>query len=190
MPDVAADGYDAVILTSVNAARAFFEVCQSVDSIRFACVGSKTASLVADYVSSEIIVPDTFRGEALAAAIGEALGSLAGRRFLLPQAEQARGAVTDGLRAHGATVDEVVVYRTVAGPKLDAPLPPVDIVTFLSGRTIECFLEIVPNAASVLTDARVAVIGPVAAAAAERLGVRVDVVAAEATVESLVSALT
>jgi len=87
----------------------------------------------------------------------------------------------------------VPAYRVVtAGPPDPSTLAraaTADAVTFMSGRTIEAFLALVPDARDLLERIVVAVVGPVASRDAQRLGVRVDVMPAEATAEAMIAAL-
>jgi len=180
--------YDLVLVTSQNAAGRLFELGASLAGARFACVGAKTRAFLARRVEGEILCPEAFRGEALAEAILARFGTVEGRRFLVPEGRHARGEAAAILRAHGASVDEILIYDTrPVAPEAD--LAGADAVSFLSGKTLEYFLEVVPDARAILARAVVAVIGPVAAESAAALGVRVDLVPAEATTDGLVRAL-
>jgi uroporphyrinogen III methyltransferase/synthase len=142
------------------------------------------------------LVAREFRGEALAEDL---LASTPGvnRRALVLRALVARDALPDALRAAGWEVDVVAAYETRAAPpvaftelarRLDAG--EIDAVTFTSSSTAENFCAALGAAsASLLAKTRVACIGPVTRAAAERLGIRVDVEASPFTVPALVDAL-
>jgi uroporphyrinogen III methyltransferase/synthase len=152
-----------------------------------AAVGTETAGALARRGVAPALVPDEFVGEALAAALA-ARGSLAGSRVLIPGAVESRDAVAVGLRAHGATVDVVPVYRTVAA-RPDLPAGPFDAVTFTSPSTVRHFVELVGGDAARTGGFVAAVIGPVTARAARDLGLR-DVLEAEPhTVAGIVDAL-
>ena len=196
------DSYDAVLMTSRNGAERFFArardvVGASLEGVTFGAVGRKTGEWLGEATGhAPPLVPGTFRGEAFAERIVEQLGpDLTGRAFLIPQAAEARGKLGEDLRAKGASVDEVVVYRIGRGPPVtDAQmeaLRQVDVITFMSGQTLTCFLSNMSeaDARAILARATVAVIGPVARQTAAGLGVRVDVVPDEATIDSLVDAL-
>jgi uroporphyrinogen-III synthase len=62
-------------------------------------------------------------------------------------------------------------------------------VTFTSSSTVNGFVHNVADAAAVLAGKTVAAIGPITAATARALGIRVDLVAEEFTVEGLLQAL-
>jgi uroporphyrinogen III methyltransferase/synthase len=114
---------------------------------------------------------------------------------LFPRAPEGREVIVEALSALGARVDAVAVYRIRAAEPADAAkiaeLEHADVFTFLSGETLRAFLEVVPEekARALLAKSKVAVIGPVARARAEALGIRVDFMPETATIEALVEAL-
>jgi uroporphyrinogen-III synthase len=115
----------------------------------------------------------------------------AGDRILLFRAQAARDVVPDVLRGAGRAVDDVAAYTTrfVDDPTLRERALRAGIVTFTSASTVHGFAHNVSDAPGVLAQTTVAAIGPVTAAAARELGIRVDVVAADFTVEGLMHAL-
>jgi uroporphyrinogen III methyltransferase / synthase len=192
--------YDLVAFGSKNAAEAFLSRVRArgrkIERPLIAAVGAKTARHLSEIGLPPSIVPPTFRAEALAEAIADRFeGDLTGRRVLLPRADEGREVLIDLLTARGAIVDRVTAYELRPAPPAPevtiGALAKADAFTFLSGKTLEFFLQVVPEAEAraFLARAMVAVIGPVAKEAADTLGVRVDVVPPAATVESLVEAL-
>ncbi len=115
--------------------------------------------------------------------------------MLLPRADKARPALAHDLRQKGALVDEVVAYRTTAAPSgnLQAILGngKIDILTFTSSSTVRNLAAALSGRppAEALAGMLVACIGPVTARTAQELGIRVDVVAGEHTIEGLVEAV-
>ena len=101
----------------------------------------------------------------------------------------ARDVVPDGLRRAGWSVDVVDAYRTIGRAVDDEQRQAVstaDMVTFTSSSTVEHFVATfgadgVPPV--------VGCIGPVTAGAATKLGLHVDVTAAEHSVKGLVDEL-
>jgi uroporphyrinogen III methyltransferase/synthase len=138
------------------------------------------------------VVPERYVAEGLAAAL-RARDDVRGARVLFAKAEGAREVLPAELRAMGAVVDEVSVYRTVpdaaGGAVVRAALErgEVDLVTFTSGSTVRYFVEAVGTAAA--RRARVASIGPVTSDTARALGLTVDVEAREATLAGLADAV-
>jgi uroporphyrinogen III methyltransferase/synthase len=114
---------------------------------------------------------------------------------LLPRADIAPPDLGDGLAALGAEVRSVVAYRTVPAEGLAVEARrvladgAVDTACFTSSSTVRNLVEALEGDASLLAPLTVACIGPVTAATARELGVRVDVMAREHTVPGLVAAL-
>ncbi len=197
----ARDGrYDLIAFVSHNAAERLCAVEGfEPGAARLAAVGSKTAAVLRTPSAGSlrpVLVPAHHHGAALLALLVDTYGPrLAGLRVLVPRAPEGRTELIDGLSAHGARVDAPEAYRLVHPPLAAEDdlraAEAAEVLTFLSGRALEGLLAVMPEARAraLLTRARVAVIGPVAAAAAARLGVRVDVVPPAATVEALVAAL-
>jgi len=173
--------YDWVIFTSRHAVEAVFRHRDGLSGPRVAAVGRATAGELVRHGVAADLIPREFTGDSLVAA----LGPVAGLRVLMPRADIGRRTIPDGLTARGATVDEVVAYRTLteAGPRPD--LGSVDAVTFTSPSAVRGFLDSGPVPAG----ARVFCIGPVTAAAAREYGLDVHQVAGEYTEDGLVAAL-
>jgi uroporphyrinogen III methyltransferase/synthase len=194
--------FHGIVLTSANAVDRFLDALggagldlRSLAGRRLYAVGSKTAAALAGRGLSPDAVPGDFRAEGLLDLLrGE---GVAGRRFLLPRAEEAREILVEGIRRLGGEVEVVPLYRTVA-----ADTPPdgllrcrragmLDAVTFTSGSTFRHFLGIMgeTRAREVLSRTVVACIGPVVAGEVREAGIEVAVVPARATVRDLVRAL-
>jgi len=100
------------------------------------------------------------------------------------------------LRALGAEVSAPVLYRTVlpetGGAELRRLLEQraLDAVLFTASSTVENFVRMLgEDAASLLSGVTVASIGPPTTATARKLGLRVDVEPAAATLDDLAVAL-
>jgi hypothetical protein len=109
---------------------------------------------------------------------------------------EARGVLPDGLRALGAIVDVIPVYRIevehaqdrAARRRLQAG--EADVLTFTSPSTARNFVAVLgAQAANVAGRSLVACIGPVTAAAARDCGLTVGLVAERYTIPGLVAAL-
>lgn len=198
-----ADGaYRWLAFTSVNGVERFLDRLGELGieippATEVAAVGRTTARCLAARGVRAALVPSRHTSLDLARELGPGAG-----RVLIPRAAGAPPAMPDALRRAGWTVDEVAVYRTVPAP---AATPAVtiaragqfDVVTFSSASTVRYFVNVVgPPAAIGLgggpgagDEKVVACIGPVTAEAALSLGVRVDLVAPQHTVDGLVAAL-
>jgi len=120
-------------------------------------------------------------------AIVPALGDVHGKRVLVATAEGARQALPDGLRAGGAHVDVLHLYRTVREPvDADAVLG-ADLVTFTSSSTVDNLLEALPaDGASTL---RAVSIGPVTTESLRNHGIEPVAEADPHDVDGLVAAV-
>ena len=110
--------YDWVAVTSANAVRALVGRADAIGidrdllcQARLAVVGPATASAAADALRRPDVVPSVHTAEGLAAELTDVGNS----RVLLPRGDLAGDALPAALRARGAFVDEVIVYRTVPG---------------------------------------------------------------------------
>jgi uroporphyrinogen III methyltransferase/synthase len=190
--------YDWVIFTSANGVGAVAErLCalggepRLPDGPRVAAIGPATAAALQDYGVRVDFVPPVYVAEEIAAGIGD----VRGQRVLLPRADKARQALAQDLREKGAVVDEVVAYRTTAAPSGDLQAifdsGKIDIVTFTSSSTAKNLAAALGEDAvgETLAGTLVACIGPVTARTAQTLGIRVDVVAREHTIQGLVDAI-
>jgi uroporphyrinogen III methyltransferase/synthase len=107
----------------------------------------------------------------------------------------ARDALPAELAAVGAVVDEVVVYETrvASGASRAAQAVQdgaIDVVLFTSGSMVEILVDALgSDARSALSGVVVASIGAVTTAAAEKLGIRVDVKGTSRGVDGLLDAL-
>jgi uroporphyrinogen III methyltransferase/synthase len=200
-----AAGYDWIVFTSVNGVAAFFarfaaggRDVRELATCRLAAIGPETAAALERRLLRPAVVPDDYRAEGLLAAFADE--PLAGRRVLLPRAAEARPVLPETLRARGAVVDEVAAYRAVAPPAADVDAlrgalaaRAIDALTFTSSATVRNFVALV--GAGALSPQRgdggpvIACLGPVTAATARELGLRVDLLPARWTVPALAAAL-
>jgi uroporphyrinogen III methyltransferase/synthase len=190
--------YDWLVLTSSNGVDRFWDALEgagldarALRGLRIACVGTSTAAAVEARGAGVSVVPEKHVGEGLLDAM-VATGALAGARILLPRAAVAREVLPDGLRAHGAHVDDVAAYRTVpdtegaAAMRARLAAGDIDVLTFTSSSSVRNFVEAV---GADVGGARVAVIGPVTGDTARELGLDVAVEAQPHTTAGLVQAL-
>lgn len=160
-------------------------------SLKIGAVGRATAAACRALLGAEpAALPERFVGEALA----EAMGDAAGRRVLLPNADIARPALEERLRAAGALVERVVAYRIVPAPADDLAAllaaGGLDALLFTSGSAAESFVrQIGPDGLARARRLLVVCLGPITAEACRALGLEPAAVAAEAGEEALVEAL-
>jgi uroporphyrinogen III methyltransferase/synthase len=198
----ALESYDVLLLTSANAVRllaaraAARGIALAREGLRIACVGPATAKAAGETGLSVDFVPaDRFDAEGLLAAL-EAWRPLAGLRFLLPRSAAARDALPEGLRARGARVDAIALYRPEAAPADAAWLRGellagrLDALTFTSPSAVRHFCALLDEPSREAAGRSVVVaIGPVTAAALREAGLDPHVVAGRAEGEALVEGL-
>ncbi len=198
------DKYDWVIFTSVNAVEIFYERlrergkdARAFGASKVCAVGPKTVAALNAIGIQPDFVPSHSRGSAIATEIADVYG----KKILLLRAKIATADLPNGLRQKGARVDDIPLYDTVKVAsdsdkgrddiETDLLNGSIDVVTFTSSSTVTNFLEMFPahEPAALLTDVKVAVIGPETQKTAIGKGIQVDVIAKEASVESLVGAI-
>jgi len=208
----ALDKYRWVMFTSVNGVTAFWNRLAAVGAgfkpaPQVAAIGPATAQALEKHGLRATFIPEEYVAE----AIVEGIGDVRGKWILLPRAEIAREALADELRRRGAVVHEIAVYRTLPA----APDPQalrelrrgVDAITFTSSSTVRNFVALLSGSAQYidaanyrrmghdgipmpsLNRAAIACIGPITAQTAREVGLPVDVMATEYTMDGLVAAL-
>ena len=193
--------YEWIAFTSVNAVRAVREKfeeygldARAFSGLKIAAVGGKTAAALSDWGLNADLVPD---GEQSARGLLEdwppyddLLDPI--NRVFLPRADIATETLVAGLVDLGWEVDDVTAYRTVRAAPPPAPTREAiksgkfDAVVFTSSSTVR---NLVGIAGKPHTSTIIAVIGPATAKTAEEHGLRVDVLAANPSVEEVVDAL-
>jgi uroporphyrinogen III methyltransferase / synthase len=163
-----------------------------------AVVGEATATACRDHLRiTPDVVPDRHTSDGLADALA-ALDTVPvrGARVLLLRADIARLELVDRLRALGATVDDLEVYRTRPASELpDELLAALDAreltwVTFTSSSTARNLANLLgPDYRSRLQGIKLASIGPVTTATLRELGLEPTVQAETSNVDSLVAAM-
>jgi len=195
--------YQWIGFTSVNAVRAIREKVEALGldarvfaGVKVAAVGGVTAKALRAWGIEPDLVPS---GDVEQSASGlldswpahdhdlDPIG-----RVFLPRADIATETLVAGLQERGWEVDDVTAYRTVRAAPPPAEVREAiksgafDAVLFTSSSTVRNLIGIAgkPHPATV-----VACIGPATAKTAQELGLRVDVLAPQPSVEALVQAL-
>ncbi len=192
-----------VMFASVNAVDAVFDRldAQGRDARAFGAahvgaIGPATAAAL----ERRGIHPDFKPSRSVTPVALEELADLEWRGVpvLLPAADIGRDELADGLTRLGANIERVTAYRTMT-PRdasqraLDAFADGIDIVTFTSSSTVRNLLGLLDEnngpGKDALSGSLIACIGPVTAATARDMGLRVDIEAEEHTVEGLAQSL-
>ena len=193
--------YEWIGFTSVNAVRAVREKLSEVGldarsfaGLKVAAVGDQTVEALVDFGVRPDLVP---AGEQTTAALLDEwplYDSLTDpiNRVFLPRADIATDSLAAGLAELGWEVEDITAYRTVRAAPPAADIREAiktggfDAVVFTSSSTVRNLVGIAgkPHASTI-----VACIGPQTAKTAQEHGLRVDVMADEATQVSLVDSL-
>jgi uroporphyrinogen-III synthase len=179
------DSFDWLIVTSQHGAASVATAAAAHPAVRLAAVGTRTAAVLADIAGRPVdVVPSRQTARDLVAALAGQ-----GGRALVAQADRAASTLVDGLSELGFDVEAVTAYRTRLRTPTDREriaLLGSDAVGFASGSAVEAWIGTIGTEAPPV----VAAIGPTTAAVADRLGLKVTHVAAEESVDGLVSAIT
>lgn len=162
---------------------------------RIAAIGRTTERALVERGLPVRALATEARPAALVAAM-EAHGPLVGADVLLARSDAAADDVPEALAAAGATVRDIVAYRTVVAPASSRrPLvraladPSTHIVVFASGSAVRGALVLAGPVAPRLRDLQAVTIGPSTSAAARHAGLRVAAEAARPDLEHLVVAV-
>jgi len=200
------DAFDWVVFESATAVSRFLSALaqgprdlRALGGVRLCAIGPSTAErLAANGLKADVVVP-----EVRVDSIGDALAAheaIAGQHLLIVRPDHLRETLAADLIGRGATVTDLVAYRTEAA-SADSPAAQrlyrmlldgvIDAVTFTSPTAVSRFAALVgeEQAADLLNTTVVATIGPVTAAAARELGVTDPLVPDTYTVDGLVQLL-
>jgi uroporphyrinogen-III synthase len=195
----ALDRYDWATFTSANAVTAVADRLAVLGAdvpvtLRLAGVGVATGHALTERLRAPDFMPRTARAEAL----GTEIGDVTGRRVLFPRGDLASGSLAATLRGRGAVVDEVVVYRTVAGDGIGELTRlvrggDVDAILFMSASSVRHLLDALTAEGGVPAlgprHPAVICIGPETARAALDGGLELSAVATEKTTSGIVDAV-
>lgn len=197
--------YQWLLFTSINTVSFFFARLfdlgldvRALQGPRIGVVGKATAEALAAYGIKADHIPEKFTGDGLADSLVR-LG-VEGDRILLPRAAEARETLPDTLRAAGAAVTVVPVYRNVVPSDRKEGLrqvlqdKKVDVVTFTSSSTVTNFVKMlevkgVQELQTMLTGVKVAAIGPITADTARQHGLEVHIQPQTFTIPAMVNAI-
>ncbi|HEY6911875.1 MAG TPA: uroporphyrinogen-III synthase [Myxococcales bacterium] len=161
---------DLVVVSSPHAARRLLALCGRLE-VPLAAVGAATAR----ELPGEVLVPGA--GAGAAALLDVLRDRVSGKRVLVPRAEGGNPALVEGLRAAGAHVEILTLYRTVPAKSADLSLlQGLGAISFASGSAVRGFVSLAgPEAAR---GAAIACMGENCAEEVRRCGLHPDAVAA------------
>ncbi|HZG18114.1 MAG TPA: uroporphyrinogen-III C-methyltransferase [Candidatus Bathyarchaeia archaeon] len=193
--------FDWVIFTSPNGVGFFFKRLRELGAdirdmrAKLAAVGPKTAEALLEKGLTVNVLPGEFRAEGLLDSLDGQLKP--GEKVLLPRADIAREVLPRELKERGLDVTEVDTYETVIDAENAAETielfreKAISIVTFTSSSTVKNFVQALAqeNLQELLEGVQIACIGPVTADTAKELGLAVDIVAKDFSIQGLLDAL-
>jgi uroporphyrinogen III methyltransferase / synthase len=192
--------YDWLVFTSAAGVRFFLtrlKECgrdlRALGHLRIAAIGPTTAEALAQFHLKADLVPDSYRSESLAQALGLAA---TGCKILLARADRGRPLLKDVLQ-QVADVDQVAVYHNADVESLPDLVVErvlngaVDWITLTSSAIATRFYDLLPEAARqrIGRDIRLATLSPVTTGTVTRLGWSVAAEAVEFTWEGLIQAM-
>lgn len=194
--------YDWLFLTSQNALRALqargealaVSLADALQQVNIAAVGPATAEAAKQAGLKIEYVAEKHQGTALAQ---ELAAKVKGKRVLLPRSDRANPELVQRLQSLGATVSEVVVYKTVRPNEQERQAADqiakdgADAVLFFSPSAVQHLQEIFGPAKFLeLSQRAVSVaIGPVTHEALRKLDIRRVLVAGDTTTDAVLQAL-
>ena len=203
------DRFDWLILTSANAVNSLIKRLkdrgygiEALSNLNVAVVGQKTASQLNKHGVSADFIPPKFISESLVAHFPDK-ENLANSKILYPcLEEERRELLITEFTALGATVIDVPAYRSSCATVLAPEVLPilkkgVDVVTFASPKTAQCFYGLLQTYAAplgaspeqILTKTAIASIGPFTSTMCQKVYGRVDIQPSEYTLSGLTTAL-
>lgn len=192
----AAQDYDWIIFTSANAVRIFCELLQgqpalveSLRGLKVAAVGPITAQAAEEAGFTVQLVPATFTADAL----GDEISHFSGQRVLIPRSAAGQGALIERLTAGGARVNEIPLYlpqpRSLDKRTVQALTEGFDVMTFASGSAVRAFMDEVsrhPELEPLVRASKIACIGPQTAAVVDALGLHVNWISSDHTMQGMI----
>jgi uroporphyrinogen III methyltransferase/synthase len=193
--------FDWVIFTSPNGVETFFAALTKINkdarvfgSAKIAAIGSETDATLSSFAIRTDFVPAEFTSKALAKALIEST-SLKGRKILLLRSQLATDDLPRMLETAGAAVENVPVYtheKNLCDLKNVTEMlaeKSIDWITFASPFAVTCFFEQIPADFVKSSGAKFASIGPVTSNRLTEAGVKIDVEAAEHTIDGMLIAI-
>lgn len=184
--------FDFLIFTSANAVDAFLPHVNRPlpEELQIATVGPATTRAVESLGVAVAVEARRTQAEGLVELLKR---QIQGRRVLVPQADDARPTLVDGLRAAGAEVEAVIAYRKRTPPDAARNLAAIPRdrplwITLTSPRIARQFLSL-ENPSTDHGRIRTVAIGPVTGDALRQAGREPDAEANAPTVEAMIEAI-
>lgn len=197
------DRFHWLIFTSLNGVGPFMKRLRSKGldgrafaGLRICCIGPRTAQELAEYGLAADLVPPEYQAEGVIASLTQR--GVKGQRILIPRAAVARDILPEQLRAQGAEVEVVPVYRTTVPASDVASIQDriergeLDIITFTSSSTVRNFVQLLGGMVEQIRTQgriRIACIGPITASTVKEYRLPVHILPSENTIPALAEAI-
>jgi uroporphyrinogen III methyltransferase/synthase len=188
--------FDWLVFSSANGVRYLLDRLlagerdlRALGTVRLAAMGPGTAEELARYRLRADLQPDTYRAEALAAALAR---NAQGKKFLLARANRGREVLASELEAAGGIVQQIVVYRSLDCTHADSHLveslaaSQIDYVTVTSSAIALALHRLLGRQ---LSNTRLVSISPVTSQALREVGLPVAVEATDFTMRGIIDAI-
>lgn len=196
-----------LILTSANGVNYFFNRLEelgydarALSGVKIAVVGRKTALALQTRKLNPDFIPPNYVADSLVAHFPD---RLIGQKLLFPRVETGgREVLVTELTSQGASVIEVAAYQSKCPEQIDQKAwnalqqQQIDAITFASSKTAKNFYKLLQQYStslntvdSLLANTCIASIGPQTSKTCRELFGRVDLEAAEYTLEGLTTAI-
>jgi len=191
--------YHTIIFTSVNGVQSFYHRLRQLGhdvrilkGISLCAIGPKTGQAISDIGLLSDFIPAEYTAEGIIEELKKR--GIAGKRFLLPRAMQAREVLPEFIINNEGQIDVVTAYQAIAPyeNEMEKILQkgPIDMLTFASASTVRNFMNrISPKIRESISKSAVACIGPITAQAAQECGLSVDLVPKEYTFHALTASI-
>lgn len=137
-PNIDFTQYDAIVLTSKQAITALEKISPEWRALPALSVAPKTEQMVKD-AGGRLLGHGNGYGDSLERII---VGKYASLRWLYPRPKVVASDFKERVKAHGVTLDDIIVYETLCNSGCAGiVLPDSAILIFTSPFTIACFLE-------------------------------------------------
>jgi len=195
--------FDILIFTSTNSVKIFFEKLKeknieiNFSKIKIAAVGKKTSEEVENRNLKVDIIPNIFNAENLVEEL-QNQNLIEGKKILIPGSKIAREELPNLLKEKGAEVTQIAIYDIGIPPKeiIEKNLEKLnkfktDLIIFTSPSTFKNFILILnlENPKKYFEDKKVAAIGTTTKSAIENLGIKVEIMPQEFTMEGMIKSV-
>lgn len=167
------DGYDYVVLTSMNGAEIFMsrlrklkKDIRSFANVKFAVIGSGTAAVLEKYGVFADCIPNAYTTRELGILLAKTVKS--GEKVLILRAENGSPELTRILADNNIDFDDVKTYDIQLEKKQDNSVVDTDFITFASASGVNTFFD---GGAIISDRTSVVCIGEITAEALESHGV-------------------